>query len=124
MNPEKPNPQQGIKHLLCAAFYSLAGLKDAILTSPAFRQELALLIGAVFLILWLKIPAIYICLILLCHLGLLIVELLNSAIETVVDLVTPEYHALAKKAKDLASAAVFLTILLTIFIWVVAIGNS
>ncbi|MDL1984034.1 MAG: diacylglycerol kinase [Deltaproteobacteria bacterium] len=51
----------------------------------------------------------------------LVVELLNSAIESVVDIASPEYHVLAKRAKDLGSAAVLLSIVLAVVLWIVAI---
>jgi len=51
----------------------------------------------------------------------LVVELLNSAIESVVDIASPEYHVLAKRAKDLGSAAVLLSIVLAVVLWSVAI---
>ena len=48
----------------------------------------------------------------------LVVELMNSAIESVVDLASPDYHLLAKRAKDIGSAAVFVSIALTVFLWI------
>ena len=51
----------------------------------------------------------------------LVVELLNSAIESVVDIASPEYHVLAKRAKDLGSVAVLLSIVLAVVLWIVAI---
>jgi len=51
----------------------------------------------------------------------LIVELLNSGIESVVDLITEEYHEFAKRAKDLGSAAVLVSLMLTIILWSVAV---
>jgi diacylglycerol kinase len=59
----------------------------------------------------------------LAWLGLLVVEILNTAIEAVVDLASPERHPLAKQAKDLASAAVTIAIVANILAWATAIGQ-
>jgi diacylglycerol kinase len=60
----------------------------------------------------------------LLWLALLTVELLNSSLEAVVDLASPEYHPLAKRAKDLASAAVGIALLVYLIAWVAAILNT
>jgi len=104
----------GIKRLVNAVGYSIEGLKAAFQHEDAFRQEVfaaavliplveptatgrALMIGSVFLV--------------------LLVELLNSAVEAVVDRVSVERHALAKRAKDIGSAAVFVAIANALIIW-------
>ncbi len=123
MTTDKPRPQRGVKRIVMATVYSLAGLKISLQTGPAFRQEIAFFIIAVAGIFWLEINRIEAILLVLCHGAVLLTELLNSAIEAVVDLVSTDYHELAKKAKDSASAAVFVSILLTIFMWIMALKS-
>jgi diacylglycerol kinase (ATP) len=83
----------------------------------AFRQELAACALLVPLALWLPVSPLE-RVMLIGSLGLvLVVELLNSAIEAVVDRIGIEHHALAKKAKDLGSAAVMLSLLLATTTW-------
>lgn len=102
--------KKGFAHF-CAAFrYSMSGQRVAV-RETAVQHEL--LLGVVHFVLlyvchiaWL--PAIVLSAI---WVGVLVVELLNTAIEAVVDLVSPDYHELAGRAKDLGSAAVFLALL-------------
>ena len=107
--------------LIYATIYSKQGIVTAFKSEAAFRQEIALFV--------LLLPAIYFLPVslemkLLLFTGnsiVLITELLNSAIEAVVNLVSPEFSELAKNAKDKGSAAVFLTLLLAAVIWFTAI---
>lgn len=98
--------------------YALAGLTDMLKHESSFRLEvgvITLLQAGLFLI---DLP--YVCMTIL-RLSLflpLIAESVNSAIERTVDLVTADFHPLAKQAKDLGSSVVFLTITLTTLIWV------
>lgn len=107
----------GIGRIVDAAGYSIAGLRATFQHEAAFRQEClltlvllplafvlgqnpvewALLIGPLFIV--------------------LIVEVINSAIEAIVDLVSPEHHPLAGRAKDMGSAAVMLTLTLLSLVW-------
>lgn len=101
---------------------SLSGLKDVILHERAFKQELILLcilIPSIFII---SVPLYLKLLLLISHLFVLIIELLNSAIEAVVDLASPQYHKLAKQAKNYGSAAVMLSIIVVIILWAFALG--
>lgn len=113
-----------VQRIWKACLYSRDGLVAAIRTEAAFRQELVLFL--------LALPLIYLCpftfegklLLLSAHFAVLIVEIINSAIEAVVDLVAPEYNELAKKAKDMGSAAVFLTIGATLCLWSILLFQS
>ena len=116
MLQNKP-PKKGILRFTHTLFYSLSGLKYAWKHEESFRQEViiflisipltfkvgkniyeyALLLGSVFL--------------------LLIIELVNSAIEATVDRISSETHELSKRAKDIRSAAVMLTIILCLALW-------
>ncbi len=107
----------GIKRIFNAAFYSVAGLKAAIQHEASFRQELLASIIMLPLLIWLPVTSLLKWMIVIAHLLVLITELLNSAVEAVVDLASPEYHLLAKRAKDLGSAAVLLTLLPTTLLW-------
>lgn len=111
------NPDQGFKRLISAAAYSKKGFVSAYRHEAAFRQETwaAAVLTPVAIVAGNTITerAILIGALLL----LLIVELLNSAIETVVDRIGDDYHELAGRAKDMGSAAVLLTILLCSLIW-------
>ncbi len=100
-----------------AVRYSLAGLKAALRHEAAFRQEVALAVVAVPLAIWLGDGGAERALLVGSWWLVLIVEVLNSAIEAVVDRVGTERHELAGRAKDLGSAAVFLSILLALTTW-------
>lgn len=113
----KGKPAQGLKRIINAAFYSIAGLQAAVLHEASFRQELVASIIMLPSLIWLPIPSQLKWMIVIAHLLVLITELLNSAVEAVVDLVSPEYHLLAKRAKDLGSAAVLLTLIPTTTLW-------
>ena len=103
--PAKPPRFSGIEHFYRSCTYTAAGLKTAC-KEAAFRQELLLGLVAVPLSLLLPLDGILVLLLNLCWLAVLSCELLNTAIESVVDLASPAYHELAKRAKDLGSAAV------------------
>lgn len=107
----------GIRRLMNAFGYSLEGFSAAFRHEDAFRQEVLLaLILIPLAVYWGQTPvekALMIASVLL----VLIVELLNSAIEAAVDHTSTEYHALAKQAKDIGSAAVFLALLILATVW-------
>ena len=110
-----------MRRILKAAGYSFAGFKAA-LSEAAFRQELIL---AVFLIpagLFLGRNGVERALLIGSVLLVLIVELLNSAIEATVDRVSLDEHSLAKRAKDIASAAVMVTLLNVPLTWLLVLA--
>ncbi len=100
-----------------AFFYSLAGLKTAFKNEAAFRQELLLSVVLIALAFLMDIGWGQRALLLSSVLIVLVVEILNSAIEAVVDLITKEKHPLAKNAKDLGSAAVLLSFVNLAVVW-------
>ena len=115
--------KSGLKRILSAFFYSIHGLKAAWRTEHAFRQELLLFVLGSGTALALRISA-FEKLLLIGVLGLvLIVELINSAIEAVVDRISLERHPLSKNAKDFGSAAVFLACALAMAAWAVVLFN-
>ena len=111
----------GVRRLLAATRYSLEGLRSA-LSEAAFRQELALTSVLVPLGLWLGENGVARALLAGSVLLVLIVELLNSAVETAVDRVSLEDHDLAKRAKDLGSAAVMLALLNAGVVWLLVLS--
>ncbi len=117
MGEEGKPAGSGAVRLLRAAACSVAGLKAAWRGEAAFRQEVVLVAALTPLALWLGRNGTERAL-LLASLGLLlVVELLNSAVEAVVDRIGREYHPLSGRAKDLGSAAVFITLLLVVLVW-------
>jgi diacylglycerol kinase (ATP) len=109
--------KSGVKRIFAAFFYSLAGFKAAWKNEHAFRQEVVLLVPAIVIALLLPVSALEKLMLIGVLVLVLIVELLNSAIEAIVDRVSLERHPLSKNAKDLGSAAVMLTLLLAAATW-------
>nr|WP_267358003.1 MULTISPECIES: diacylglycerol kinase [unclassified Gilliamella] len=108
----------GLQRIINATKYSLKGFKSAIINEAAFRQELILLILAYIIVMLIDF-SIYERILLVGSIGfVMIVELINSAIECVVDRIGSERHELSGRAKDYGSAAVFLSLLLTLILWV------
>jgi diacylglycerol kinase (ATP) len=111
--------KSGLARIMAASGYSIQGLKLAWKTEHAFRQEIMVSIPALAVAALLPVSVLE-KLALICVLAfVLIVELLNSAVEAVVDRVSLERHPLSKNAKDLGSAAVFLSVIVAAFTWVV-----
>jgi diacylglycerol kinase (ATP) len=107
----------GVQRLINAIGYSFSGLAEAVRNEDAFRMELAVAAIALPVGLWLGPTGIAKALLVGSILLVLIVELLNSAIEAVVDRVSLENHPLAKRAKDIGSAAVMLSIVNAAAVW-------
>ncbi|MCK4708024.1 MAG: diacylglycerol kinase [Gammaproteobacteria bacterium] len=112
---------KGIKRLILATGYSWKGLKAGWKNEEAFRQETVLAVVLIPLAIFLDVSQIQTILMIGSVLLLLIVEILNSAIEAVVDLVTKEKHELAGRAKDMGSAAVMLALINLAIVWLVII---
>ena len=107
----------GLKRIINAFGYSMKGLRTAFKHESAFRQELALLIILLPLAILLGQNIVDYSILIGSLLLVLIVELLNSAVETVVDRIGDEHHELAGRAKDMGSAAVFISLLNVAVIW-------
>ena len=108
---------RGVQRLRNAFGYSLAGLRECYVHEEAFRQEVLVSLIVVPLALWLGDSGIERAMLAGSWGLVLIVELLNSAIEATVDRFGGEHHELSGRAKDIASAAVFCSILLAVLIW-------
>ena len=98
--------------------YALDGLSHALKTESSFRLELICAIFIISMIVYLDISFVNKLILFVTGILVLIVELINSAIENVVDLVTKEVHPLAKNAKDIGSTAVMFSIILHVSCWI------
>jgi diacylglycerol kinase (ATP) len=119
------NPQKstgGVARIGKAFQYSMQGLFHAARYEAAFRQELVIAIPAIIGVWFLPVSVVEKIVLLGTVLLMLIVELLNSAIEAVVDRVSTEQHLLSGRAKDLGSAAVFFAVTLMVIAWALIAG--
>jgi diacylglycerol kinase (ATP) len=107
----------GIRRIVNATFYSFAGLRSAWRTEAAFRQECLLAVVLIPFGWWLGQTAVERALLIGSCLIVLIVELLNTAIEFVVDRVGLDHNELSGRAKDLGSASVFVSLMLTAIVF-------
>ena len=112
----------GIKRIFSALRYSRQGLYYAIRHEAAFRQELMLCCVLVPLALWLPLVLVEKLLLLGSMVLVLVAEIINSAIEAVVDRVSLDRHPLAGRAKDMGSAAVFIALLWSAVLWICLAG--
>ena len=103
----------GILRIWHALLYSIDGIQCAFKNEAAFRQEVMLFVVLSTVALLLPISTIMKLLLILCNTSIMIIELINSAIERAVDIASPQQSTLAKEAKDMGSSAVFLTIACT-----------
>jgi diacylglycerol kinase (ATP) len=118
VNPQKD--RTGLSRVWHATGYSLAGLRAG-WGETAFRQESLAAIVLLPASIWLGRTWVEVALLGGGVILVMVVELLNTAIETAIDRVGPEWHDLSKRAKDMGSAAVLLSLLLTIAMWTAAL---
>jgi len=107
----------GLRRIVKAAGYSLAGLKAAWQHEAAFRQEAMLMVLLVPIGLWLGRSGMERALLIGSGMVVVITELLNSAVEAVVDRTGLDHHPLSGRAKDLGSAAVFVSLANVVLVW-------
>ena len=107
----------GIRRILRATKFSAQGLAQAWQHEAAFRQELVLVLLLVPVAAWLGQTALERAVLIGCCLIVLIVELINSAIEAAIDRHGDEHHELSGRAKDMGSAAVFVSLFLVAVVW-------
>ena len=112
------NESTGLIRIVKAAGYSLKGLSAAWKNEAAFRQEVIAVLPFIILSFFLDVTSVERILLVGVLVVVVIVELLNSAVESAIDRIGPEFHVLSGRAKDFGSAAVLLSIILAIFIWV------
>ncbi len=111
------NKKRGIQRIINAFKYTFAGLKSAWIHEEAFRQEIVILIFVIPLGMWIGASSTQRAILIGFYLIIPLTELLNSSIEATVDRIGEEHHALSGRAKDLGSAAVFLSICTAVIIW-------
>ena len=111
----------GLRRVWNAMFYSFDGLKAAYRHEDAFRQEFWLAVVLIPVALFLPASGLGKALMIGSVLLVLIVELLNSAVEATVDRVSLEHHRLAKRAKDIGSAAVMISLLNVVAVWMLVL---
>jgi len=122
-NPSVVNPQKdrkGLNRVLHAAGYSLAGLRAG-WGETAFRQEAIAALVLLPTAFWLGQTWVETTLLAASVVLVMVVELLNTAVETAIDRIGPEWHDLSKRAKDMGSAAVLLSLLVCAGIWAAAL---
>jgi diacylglycerol kinase (ATP) len=107
----------GLRRLMNAFSYSIAGTLAAFKHEDAFRQEVFLAVVLTPVALYFGETAIDQALMISSLLFIIVVELLNSSIEATVDRISVKHHKLAKRAKDIGSAAVFFSLINAAFIW-------
>lgn len=120
VNPQKS--RTGLQRIWHAGGYSLAGLRAG-WDEPAFRQEAVAAFVLLPASLWLGKTWLEVSLLAGSVVLLMVVELLNTAVETAIDRVGPEWHDLSKRAKDMGSAAVLLSLLMCTGIWAAALWS-
>ncbi len=107
----------GVKRIFKAAGYSYKGFMSAWKHEAAFRQELTLVVALLPLAIWLDVSTLERIALMGSMALVLIVELLNSAVEAAIDRIGAEHHELSGRAKDLGSAAVFIALLMLVGTW-------
>ena len=110
-----------VGHIKNAFIYTFAGLKAAWKNELAFRGEMVVAMIMVPLGLWLGRSAVERALLIASILLILITELVNSAIEAVVDRIGPEKHELSGRAKDMGSAAAFISMVTAALVWIIIV---
>jgi len=108
-----------IGHIINAFRYTFAGLKSAWKNELAFRGEVVVVTIMLPLGIWLGRSAVERALLIASILLILLTELLNSALEAVVDRIGPERHELSKRAKDMGSAAAFISMVTAALVWII-----
>lgn len=114
--------RKGLTRVWYAAGYSVAGLRAG-WNETAFRQEAIAAVVLLPLSFWLGSSWTEVALLAGSVLALMVVELLNTAIETAIDRIGPEWHDLSKRAKDMGSAAVLLSLIFCAGVWLAALFN-
>jgi len=121
MNSPSESPfkgKTGLRRVVNAFHYSLSGLRAAYTCEDAFRQEALLALLLIPLALYLPVGGLGRALMISSVLLVLIIELINSAVEATVDRISLDNHRLAKRAKDIGSAAVLFALINVVVVWV------
>ncbi len=113
----------GISRIVDAFGYSMRGFAEVWCCEAAFRQEVALAVVLIPTAFWLAGNHIELILLLSSVFWVLMAELANSSVEAVVDRIGSEIHVLARRAKDIGSALVFLSLALLVLVWSIVAFN-
>lgn len=117
-------PAKGLKRWVNATRYSWQGLRSAVRHEEAFRQETIALFIGIPAALWLASSIWQAALLITTLLLIMVAEMINSALEALVDRVSTEFHELSGRTKDMGSAAVLLTIIIAVVMWSAAIWQK
>jgi len=117
LDSQLPPKKEGVARLIAATGFSLAGLKAALQHEVAFRLEVVIFCILAPTGLWLGQSRVEQVLLVGSLLLVLLMELINSALEATIDRGGSEFHTLAGRAKDMGSAAVFVALLFVVFVW-------
>lgn len=112
------NKTTGLPRIVKAMGHAIQGVKVIWRYEAAFRQEFGLLMVTILLAIWLDVSLVERILLIGSVALILLLEIINSAIEAVVDRISLEHHELSGRAKDMAAAAVFLAFWLAAFVWI------
>jgi diacylglycerol kinase (ATP) len=112
-----PPDNKGLKRIYNAFFFSMQGFRACFRTEEAFRQEVYLAALMIPLGLWIGDSAVERILLVGSVVLVMTVEMLNTAVERAIDRISFDKHELSKEAKDMGSAAVFMMLALTGFVW-------
>ncbi len=122
-DPLEPK-KRSFRNFVASVRYSIEGFFAAVQHEPSFREDLIFALLLVPLAIILPVNAVSTALMIFSLILILIVELLNSSIEWVIDYLRPEQHPLAKRIKDMASAAVFLSYINCLVVWSIMLWPS
>lgn len=111
------SPHTGIKRIVVAFRYSFQGIAATFKSEAAFRQNLVFFLVFSVTALWLPVMGIEKALMISSVFLILLMELVNTAIEAVIDRISPDYHDLSKKAKDIGSALVMMAYVHVALVW-------
>jgi diacylglycerol kinase (ATP) len=117
-------PAKGVRRWINATRYSWQGLRSAVRHEEAFRQETVALLIGVPAALWIASTVWQAALLIATLLLIMVVEMINSALEALVDRVSTDFHELSGRTKDMGSAAVLLSIIIAIVVWAAAIWQK
>jgi diacylglycerol kinase (ATP) len=121
MGSNSPKKRRGLIRILYAIKYSLEGLSATFITEAAFRQEILIACILIPLALMMPLSLVFKAFLIVSTIGVLITELINTAIESTVNMISQDFHPLVKRAKDMGSAAVMLSIINLIVAWIFAL---
>ncbi|HEX2099520.1 MAG TPA: diacylglycerol kinase [Candidatus Synoicihabitans sp.] len=116
--------RRSVRNFIASVRYAIEGFMAALKHEPSFREDFVFVILLVPLAVILPVNAVSTAVMISSLLLIMIVELLNSAIEWTIDYLRPEIHPLAKRVKDMASAAVFVAYVNCVIVWVVLLWPS